>query len=66
MNVHRNATAASGAGALTILLVWAASTAGLDVPPEAASAFTTVVAGDTLYLGKRSRKPRRRRRRPPP
>ena len=31
------------AGAVSILAVWAASLAGVDVPPEAASAFTGVV-----------------------
>ena len=31
------------AGAVSILAVWGASLAGLDVPPEAASAFTVVV-----------------------
>jgi hypothetical protein len=31
------------AGAISILAVWGASLAGLDVPAEAASAFTVVV-----------------------
>lgn len=31
------------AGAVSVLAVWGASLGGLDVPPEAASAFTVVV-----------------------
>lgn len=44
MNVSPKVQAAGAAGAVTILLVWVASMFGLDVPPEAASAFTTLVA----------------------
>lgn len=40
------------AGALSVLAVWAGSLAGLDVPPEAASAFTVVV---TAIIGLLSR-----------
>ena len=37
--------AASGiAGALTIVIVWAAGMAGVDVPPEVASAFTVIIS----------------------
>jgi hypothetical protein len=38
------------AGAVTVLAVWGASLAGVDVPPEAASAFTTVVTLAAAYL----------------
>lgn len=31
------------AGSLTVILVWVVGMAGLDVPPEVASAFTTLV-----------------------
>ena len=31
------------AGAISVLVVWGASLAGVDVPPEAAAAFTVVV-----------------------
>ena len=44
MNVNPKVQAAGAAGAATILLVWVASMFGLEVPPEAASAFTTLVA----------------------
>jgi hypothetical protein len=44
--------AASVAGAVTVLLVWIASLSGLDVPPEAASAFTTLTAFLAGYLKK--------------
>lgn len=50
MNVSPKVQAAGVAGAVTILLVWAASLFGLDVPPEAASAFTTLVATVAGYV----------------
>lgn len=38
--------AASLAGGLSVILVWVLNTlVGVDVPPEVASAFTTVLAG---------------------
>jgi hypothetical protein len=40
------------AGALTVILVWALSLAGVDVPPEVASALTTLLAaGGALLAG---------------
>jgi hypothetical protein len=38
------------AGAVTVLAVWGASLAGVDVPPEAASAFTTFVTFAAAYM----------------
>lgn len=38
------------AGAVTVLVVWVAGLVGLDVPPEVASAFTTLVAFGAGYL----------------
>lgn len=38
------------AGSLTILLVWGAGLAGVDVPPEVASAFTVLVSFFAGYL----------------
>lgn len=42
--------AAGAAGAVTVLVVWVAGLLGLDVPPEVASAFTTLVAFGAAYL----------------
>jgi hypothetical protein len=42
--------AAGIAGAVTVLVVWIASIFGLEVPPEAASAFTTIIAFGAGYL----------------
>lgn len=39
------------AGGITIILVWALHQWGsIDVPPEVASAFTTVIAGGAAWL----------------
>lgn len=43
--VSEKVTAATLAGGVTVIVVWGAGQAGLDVPPEVASAFTTVLAG---------------------
>lgn len=49
----RKVSAAGAAGSLTIILVWAATTyGGLEIPPEVASAFTTVVAFAAGWLVK--------------
>jgi hypothetical protein len=40
------------AGAVSILVVYGASLAGLDVPPEVASAFTVVVSFAAGYIKK--------------
>ena len=42
--------AAGAAGAVTVLLVWLAGMFGVDVPPEAASAFTVLIAATAGYL----------------
>lgn len=42
--------AAGAAGSLTVLLVWVAGLLGLDVPAEAASAFTVLVGTTAAYL----------------
>jgi hypothetical protein len=44
VNVNPKVQAAGWAGSVTVLLVWVAGLLGLDVPPEAASAFTILVA----------------------
>ena len=51
---HPNAVAGGTAGAFTVIVVWAAGQFGVDVPPEVASAFTTLVAAATLFVGRRS------------
>lgn len=39
------------AGALTIVIVWAVHQWGsIDVPPEVASAFTTIIAGAATWI----------------
>ena len=47
-----NASVTAFAGAVTILLVWGAGAAGLAVPAEVASAFTTIVAAIILWVGR--------------
>ena len=42
--------AAGFAGALTIVLVWALAQAGVELPPEVASAITTVIATAAGYI----------------
>ena len=61
MRGHPNAAAGLVAGALTVIAVWIAGIAGLEVPAEVASAFTTLVTGAILFAGKRL-PPRRGRR----
>lgn len=38
------------AGALTIVLVWLLGALNVDVPPEVASAITTIISTGTAYL----------------
>jgi hypothetical protein len=52
-----NATVATLAGALTVILVWIIGTAGFAVPAEVGSAFTTLIAGTLLALGRPTRRP---------
>lgn len=42
--------AAGAAGAITVLLVWIAGMFGLDVPAEAASAFTVLISTVAAYI----------------
>lgn len=42
--------AASMAGAVSVLVVWVAAYAGVTIPPEVASAFTTLLAFAAGYL----------------
>jgi len=50
VNVNPKVAAGGIAGSVTILLVWIANMLGLDVPPEAASAFTVVVGTLAGYI----------------
>lgn len=50
MTVNPKVQAAGWAGAVTILLVWIAGMFGLDVPAEAASAFTVLVGTAAAYV----------------
>ena len=47
-----NASVTAFAGALTILIVWGVGVAGLTMPAEVASAFTTIVAALILWVGR--------------
>ena len=47
-----NASVTAFAGAVTILAVWGAGMAGLEIPAAVASAFTTVVAAVILFIGR--------------
>jgi threonine/homoserine/homoserine lactone efflux protein len=51
-----NASVTAVAGAVTIVLIWVVGIAGLAVPAEVASAFTTVVAAVILWVGRRERR----------
>ena len=48
-----NATVATLAGSLTIILVWIVAAAGVEMPAEVASAFTTVIAAVLLLVGRK-------------
>jgi hypothetical protein len=48
-----NATMATLAGSLTIILVWIVAAAGVEMPAEVASAFTTVLAALLLFVGRK-------------
>lgn len=50
MPLHPKVQASGVAGAVTVLLVYVASLAGVDVPSEVASAFTVVVSFAAGYL----------------
>lgn len=46
----RKVSAAGAAGAVTVLVVFTAGAFGLEVPPEAAAALTTLLAFAAGYL----------------
>lgn len=48
--VNKKVQAAGAAGALTVIVVWGLEAAGVTVPPEVASAFTTLIAFLAGYL----------------
>lgn len=50
MPVNPKVTAATIAGAVTIILVWVVGQLGVNVPPEVASAVTTILAFAAGYL----------------
>lgn len=55
-NVPTDKVAAAGvAGALSVLAIYVASLFNLDVPPEVASAFTTLLAFGAAYMKKESK-----------
>ena len=47
-----NASVTAFAGAFTVLVVWGLGFAGVPIPGEVASAFTTVVAAVILFVGR--------------
>lgn len=53
MRQHPNASAAGISGAVVTIGVWAATSLGVEVPPEVAAAVTTVVAALVLAVGRR-------------
>jgi hypothetical protein len=48
----RKVSAGALASALSIIIVWGASMAGLEIPPEVASAFTTLLGFVTAWFVK--------------
>lgn len=51
ITISRKVAAGGLAGSLTIILVWVLNTAiGVDVPPEVASAFTTILTFGTGFI----------------
>jgi hypothetical protein len=52
-----NATMATLAGSMTVILVWIVGVAGLAVPAEVASAATTIIAAVLLAVGKHRPEP---------
>lgn len=49
--------AAGAAGAVTVILVWIVGLLGVDIPPEVASAFTTLIAAAAGWLTPQNRPP---------
>jgi hypothetical protein len=51
---HPNTTAGTLAGAFTVVALYVAGKFGLnDVSPEVAAAFTTLVVGVVLFIGRK-------------
>lgn len=50
MQVPRKAVAAGLAGALTVVLVWVLRLAHVEMPPDVASAVTTIFSACGAYL----------------
>lgn len=48
--INPKVTAATLAGAVTVVLVWIVGVLGVSVPPEVASAVTTILAFTAGYL----------------
>lgn len=48
--MHAKVKAGGVAGSVSILIVWLAGQAGVEVPPEVASALTTVLAAAAGWL----------------
>lgn len=48
--MYTKVKAAGAAGAATTVLVWGASVAGVDVPPEVAAAVTTLLSVGAGWL----------------
>lgn len=46
----RKVSAGAGAGALSIVVVWLFGLAEIDVPPEVASAFTTLLSLTAAWI----------------
>lgn len=48
--INPKISAVAAAGSLTVILVWGLSLAGVELPPEVASATTVVLATAAGYL----------------
>lgn len=51
-NIHNKVAAGGAAGAVTVVIVWLLGFANVDVPPEVASAFTTIITFGAGWLAK--------------
>lgn len=48
--VHPKVVASSLAGAVTVIIVWALSEVGVDIPPEVSSAITVVLSAAAGWI----------------
>jgi hypothetical protein len=55
-SINQHASVTALAGAVTVVLIWAVGFAGLPVPAEVASAFTTIVAAMILWASRLEQK----------